>query len=128
MEEVRIKVQSLNDIITNSSTEIMSTITNDAVDIIKDMVDELLKISGSRYCFDNLFTIETHWDREDEWEGLGYDSKEDYIQDLEEYDGNLSGASSGKSYTVKAKDSSNEEAARLLNKLQGITDSFEYYC
>lgn len=125
---VEINVQSLNDIITNSSTEIMTTITDDAVDVIKEMVDELLKISGSRYCFDNLFTIETFWDREDEWDDLGYDSKEDYIHELEDCGGDMEGRSSGKSYSVKAKDPNNKEAARLLNKLQGITDSFEYYC
>lgn len=128
MMEVRIKVQSLSDVITNSSSEIMTTITGDAVDVIKEMVDELLRVGGSRYCFDNLFTIETFWDREDEWEDMGYDSKEDYIHELEDSGGELEGRSSGMSYSVKAKDPNNEEAARLLNKLQGITDSFEYYC
>jgi len=128
MMEVRIKVQSLSDVITNSSTEIITTIANDAVDIIKSMVDELLKISGSRYCFDNLFTVKTYWDREDEWEDLGYDSKEDYIKDLENHSGDLEGRSSAKSYEVKAKDPNNEEAAKLLNQLQNITESFEYYC
>ncbi len=128
MIEVKIKIQSLNDIITNSSTEIVTTISNDAVDIIKNLVDELLLISNSRYCFDSLFTIETYWTNENEWENYGYCSKEMYIQDLEEHNGDLSSYSSGKSYKVTAIDPKNNTAAELLNKLQEIVESFECYC
>lgn len=128
MKEIIIKVQSLNDIITNSSTEIITTISSDAVDIIKNLVDELLSISKSRYCFDSLFTIETHWANEDGWNDYGYDSKEAYIQDLEEHNGDLGSCASGKSYKVTAIDPKNNTAAELLNKLQSIVESFESYC
>lgn len=127
MTEIIIRIQSLNDIITNSSTEIITTITDNAVDTIKEMVNTLMSTCGSNCCFDDLFTITTHWDRENEWDGLGYDSKEKYIKDLEKYGGNLGGAASGISYSVKAKDPKNEKAAKLLNRLQGIIDCFETY-
>jgi hypothetical protein len=125
---VKIKVQSLNDIITNSSTEIIATISDDAVDTIKNLVNELLKTCGSRYCFDSLFTIRTYWDNEDCWEDYGYSSKEEYIRDLEEHNGDLSGQSSGKSYKVTAIDPKNDKAAELLNSLQSMVDTFECYC
>ncbi len=127
MIEVKFKLQSLNDIITNSSTEIITTITDDAVNMVRDMVNGLMKVGGSRYCFDDLFTISTYWDRENEWEDLGYDSKEEYIERLEDRGGDLDGASSGKSYVVRAKDPKNAEAAKLLTNLQNMVDSFEYY-
>ena len=127
MTEVIIRIQSLNDIITNSSTEIITTLDEDAVDTIREMVNELLKVGGSRYCFDDLFTITTYWDKEDEWEDAGFSSKEDYIERLEECGGNLDYRASSKSYIVEAKDSKNEEAATLLTKLQNITYSFEVY-
>ena len=127
MTEVIIRIQSLNDIITNSSTEIITTLDEDAVDTIREMVNELLKVGGSRYCFDDLFTITTYWDKEDEWEDAGFSSKEDYIERLEECGGNLDYRASSKSYIVEAKDSKNEEAATLLTKLQSITDSIEVY-
>lgn len=125
--EVKFKLQSLNDIITNSSSEIITTITDDAVNMVRDMVNGLMKVCGSRYCFDDLFTISTYWDRENEWEDLGYDSKDEYIEKLENRGGDLDGASSGKSYIVKAKDPKNAEAAKLLTNLQNIIDYLEYY-
>ena len=127
MTEVIIRIQSLNDIITNSSTEIITTLDEDAVDTIREMVNELLKVGGSRYCFDDLFTITTYWDKEDEWEDAGFSSKEDYIERLEECGGNLDYRASSKSYIVEAKDPKNEEAAELLTKLQDITDYIEVY-
>lgn len=127
MTEVIIRIQSLNDIITNSSTEIITTLAEDAVDTIREMVNELLKVGGSRYCFDDLFTITTYWDKEDEWEDAGFNSKEEYIERLEECGGDLDYRASSKYYTVKAKDPKNGEAATLLTKLQEITNSFEVY-
>jgi hypothetical protein len=127
MTEVIIRIQSLNGIITNSSTEIITTLAEDAVDTIREMVNELLKVGGSRYCFDDLFIITTYWDKEDEWEDAGFNSKEDYIERLEECGGDLDYRASGKNYIVKAKDPKNEEAAKLLTELQNITDYIQVY-
>ena len=54
---VDIKVQSISDVITNSSTEIYTIYTKNDVKTIKEIVSALLAVNGDS-TFDDLFDIE----------------------------------------------------------------------
>lgn len=58
---VDIKIQSISDIITNSSTEVFTIYRRTDLDTIVDIVDAILAINGE-YSFDDLFTIELTFD------------------------------------------------------------------
>lgn len=58
MERVIIKIQSVSDIITNSSTEIYTVCTESTLDRLKDIVNSILKIADSTLTADDLFTFE----------------------------------------------------------------------
>lgn len=51
-----IKIQSISDIITNSSTEVFIVYDSGNIDSIKQVVNAILSIDG-HYTFDDLFTI-----------------------------------------------------------------------
>ena len=55
--KVDIKIQSISDVVTNSSTEVFIRFNQGNKQDIKNIVDALLAI-GSNYRFDDLFTIE----------------------------------------------------------------------
>ena len=50
------KVQSISDVITNSSTEVFIVYDSSNIDSIKHIIDAILSIDG-HYTFDDLFTI-----------------------------------------------------------------------
>ncbi len=58
MERIIIKIQSVSDVITNSSTEIYTVCTEYTLDRLKDIVNSILEISGSSLKADDLFTFE----------------------------------------------------------------------
>lgn len=51
-------IQSFTDIVTNSSTEVFVRVKEAAINTIKELINNLLKISGSTLQADDLFTIE----------------------------------------------------------------------
>ncbi len=51
-----IKIQSISDVITNSSTEVFVVYDSTNINSIKRIVDSILAIDSS-YTFDDLFTI-----------------------------------------------------------------------
>lgn len=53
-----INIQSITDIVTNSSTEVFIRIKETAINTVKELINNLLKISGSTLQADDLFTIE----------------------------------------------------------------------
>ena len=55
-QTVVIKVQSISDVITNSSTEVFIVYDSSNIDSIKHIIDAILSIDG-HYTFDDLFTI-----------------------------------------------------------------------
>lgn len=57
-----INIQSITDIVTNSSTEVFIRIKETAINTVKKLINNLLKISGSTLQADNLFTIEILYD------------------------------------------------------------------
>lgn len=54
--KVDIKIQSISDIITNSSTEVFTRFKPGDKQAVKDLVNTILAINGE-YVFDDLFTI-----------------------------------------------------------------------
>lgn len=70
------KLQSLNDVVTNSSMEVYQEATEYTVDAVKDIINVILKISGSNKTCDDLFTVSIDYDDM-------YDKYfEDYIDNL----------------------------------------------
>lgn len=57
-----INIQSITDIVTNSSTEVFIRIKETAINTVKEPINNLLKISGSTLQADDLFTIEILYD------------------------------------------------------------------
>ena len=68
---MRIKVQSIVDLITNSSTETFVVLSDNAKTIITDIVDSLLAAGGSKYHFSDLFIYSEEYD--DTWRDLYYE-------------------------------------------------------
>lgn len=99
-----IKIQSVSDVITNSSTEIYTVCTEYTLDRLKDIVNSILKITNSTLTADDLFTFEL-----DE-ESHGYSSYYD------------------RGYKVIPKNENYTEAAKYLSNIMDIFEqdaSFE---
>lgn len=88
--QVDIKIQSISDVVTNSSTEVFIRFNQGNKQEIKDLVDAILAI-GSSYRFDDLFTIEMcinrylAWDMYDNYEEIRekFRSHDDFYNYLE---------------------------------------------
>lgn len=95
------KLQSLNDVVTNSSMEVYQEATEYTVEVVKDIINVILKISGSNKTCNDLFTVSIDYDDM-------YDKYfENYIDNLdpgdldEEYLGVIVEKVSNKRYTYK---------------------------
>ena len=66
------KIQSVIDLITNSSTETFTISNGNAECIIRNIVDALLASAGSTLTFSDLFVFDTKFD--DKWEDAIDDS------------------------------------------------------
>lgn len=76
---MKIKIQSITDLITNSSTETFTVLNDNAECIIRNIVDSLLASVGSTLMFSDLFVFDTKFD--DRWEDAYYDYIKNYIKD-----------------------------------------------
>lgn len=88
--KVDIKIQSISDVITNSSTEVYTIYTTNDIKTIKSIVNALLAINGD-LTFDDLFDIkllinecafECLWDSSEELQ-KEYPNEEDFYKYLE---------------------------------------------
>lgn len=59
---MKFKLQSLNDVVTNSSMEVYQEATQYTVDAVKDIINVILKISGSDKSCDDLFTVSINYE------------------------------------------------------------------
>lgn len=75
---MNIKIQSISDVITNSSTEVFVIYDSGNIDSIKKVVNAILSIDGN-YTFDDLFTIKMN--PSDNVVDEIYDSWEDFFPD-----------------------------------------------
>ena len=111
---LKFSIQSAGDIITNSSTEVYTVWDRERTEkTIKDMVNSILALGQADLCFDDIFTIEIHWKDEDNWKNYNFDSKEEFIKELEENNGWIDRRDKGISnwFVVKTK----EEAEKYLD-------------
>lgn len=69
---MKFKLQSLNDVVTNSSMEVYQEATQYTVDAVKDIINVILKISGSDKSCDDLFTVSINYE----------DMLESYFEDI----------------------------------------------
>lgn len=57
MEELKIRIQSEIDVITNSSTSIYTVSGDYTIDRLKEIINSLLSLGGSKETADDLFDI-----------------------------------------------------------------------
>lgn len=69
MKSLKIKVHSVVQIITNSSTVIYTQADEGTIISLKEMVNALLKIGGSELTADDLFTFELYSDGDESYGG-----------------------------------------------------------
>lgn len=84
---MKFRLQSLNDVVTNSSMEVYQEATQYTVDAVKDIIDVILKIGGSDKSCDDLFTVSIDYSDmlEDYFEScLDSDIDEEYRGMIEE--------------------------------------------
>ena len=97
---MKFRLQSLNDVVTNSSMEVYQEATQYTVDAVKDIINVILKIGGSDKSCDDLFTVSIDYsdmledyfescldsDIDEEYKGMIEEVKErHYISDSEAY-------------------------------------------
>lgn len=126
--------QSINDIITNSSSEVYTIYNQAGIKTIKNIVNSILAINNSKYTCDNLFEFKLYivdWAAEDyedskhEWEGEKV-SFEDFAklhdnQQLEYGEGPL--YIQGIEIIPKINTVEVEEAAKCLTRIGEIFDT-----
>lgn len=59
---MKFRLQSLNDVVTNSSMEVYQEATQHTVNAVRDIINVILKISGSDKSCDDLFTISINYE------------------------------------------------------------------
>lgn len=69
---MKFRLQSLNDVVTNSSMEVYQEATQYTVDAVRDIINVILKIGGSDKSCDDLFTVSINYE----------DMLESYFEDI----------------------------------------------
>lgn len=120
-----IKVQTISNIITNSSSEIFVIYRKSDFEFIKEIINELLKLAGSNKTFDDLFELKI-WTTEEAEEAYAKSgSSQNFIDwcmdkdldiDIDERNPYI------ESYTIDAK---SEEAESVAYKLSNLAFLFE---
>lgn len=133
-----VKIQSVSDIITNSSSEVFVIYDQNGIDAIKTLVNSLLKIANSKYVFDDLFDIRFIWDEIVEeyynddggFESTGQTIEEyrQHLQDERLHYGEGSPVITGIEVIPKLDTSECREAADALSTIDNIFRSDVFYC
>ena len=133
-------VQSINDVITNSSSETFLVLQPDTLDTVKEictsliglgMDSEVATLLGKSPEFDDYFTIEVKWRdqdaAEDEWRAEGkVGTLEEFAIKMDSEDTDHYPYLNG--FTIKAKSPEYEEIAEKVNKMNDLFSAVEYYC
>lgn len=127
-------VQSVSDIITNSSSEVFMVYSDQSFKQIKELVNAILAINGeNKYTFDDLFEVEANMDKEwflgqyPEYDGL---SDEELLEKARQYDEENYGEGYPyvNGYVVTAKNVAHDDIAAKLSSLDRIFESYVSYC
>lgn len=131
MNTKSIMIQSMSDVITNSSTEVFMVYDSSAFDNIKKLVNAILELGGAIERFDDLFeikaTVSSYFVEEyPEYESL---SEEEILAKATEIDEDkYDGYPFVNGYEVTAKTPKGEELARLLSDMDNIFETYARYC
>ena len=134
MKKIRLFIQSISDIITNSSTEVFMVYDKRAFDDIKDLVNAILNINkDNEYTFDDLFEIKESFDKEEFlYQYPQYKSLKDdeIIEKAHKIDDENYGEGYPyvNGYIVKAKNPKNNEVAEKLSNINRIFETYVSYC
>ena len=133
MNKITFKVQSVSDIITNSSTEVFMVYNEDSIKQIKELVNAILDLSGNKERFDDLFECEITFDKErllDEYPEYENLTKEELLQKAYEYDYEYSyeGYPVVDGYVITAKNIKDDALAKKLSEIDKIFDTYASYC
>lgn len=133
MKNIIIKIQSVSDIITNSSSEVFMVYNNESFKDIKELVNAILNINkDNKYTFDDLFEIKAVLDEEyfldsyPEYEGMTDDELLEKARRIDE--DKYEGYPFVCGYEVTAKKTENEEVAGILSKIDRIFETYVSYC
>lgn len=114
-----IPIHSFVDFITNSSTEIYVTASKKTASAVKDLIDEILKIGGSKYTHKDFFKIRT--------ETTCRCREEGYLEEGEKHDTeSCESAECQLVVTPIEKEQDNPELTKVLKMLNNLVGLFEY--
>lgn len=120
-----IKIQSVSDVITNSSSEIFTIYRKIDFRTIREIVDELLKLAGSDKTFDDLFELKIWTTEEADEDYVNSGSSQDFIDWCMERNSKIDLTYNDPyidSYTIIAK---SDEAKSVANKLSNLDNLFK---
>jgi hypothetical protein len=106
MKKITLYVHSFVDLITNSSTEIYIAATESTIEGIKNIINNILSLGGSKFTADDLFEFSLPEKTEEDEDSWG----DDYYQSVD--------------LIVKAKDETSELAKDTAKAIADITGIF----
>lgn len=126
-------VQSISDIITNSSSEVFVLYDDNALKNIKDLVNAVLAAADTKLTFDDLFEIQPLLDESEflmDYPDLKGFPKDQLLQEAIEKDkkGLWDGRQYVYGYEVIAKEQKNQKYAEILSRIDSIFQTFAVYC
>lgn len=142
-----IHIQSISDIITNSSSEVYTILEDDSIESVKKIIDSILALAGHGFHWDDFFKIEEDFDEDyaldlykDDWNDQEHDEGEEYKdptrEELLDFVHNYNDANwdSGEGSLIETRisfapiDPDAKESAALLHKLNDLFESQTQYC
>jgi hypothetical protein len=124
------KIQSVSDIITNSSTEVFMVYNESAFKSIRELVNAILETTGVEYRFDDLFDIKAVVDDAfiEDYPEYASMSEEEMVQKALKFDEDNDGWPYVNSYKVTAKNPKDEKLAKVLSHIDSIFETYSRYC
>lgn len=142
-----IHIQSISDIITNSSSETYMKLQYDSVESVKKIIDSVLALAGHGFHWDDFFKIYEDFDEDyardcykDDWDDREHEEGEEYKEPTREelldfvHDYNESRWDEGEGSIIETRlcfvpiDPDAKESAALLHKLNDLFDAQTQYC
>ena len=134
MERFNLKVQTVSDIITNSSSEVFMVYDDNCINNIKELVNAILAINNTDVTFDDLFECKISFDEErllDNYPEYSNLTEEELLRKAQKHDDDDYDSwpyVNGVSITAKKNNNKVKDAAIILSKIDKIFDSYAKYC
>lgn len=128
-----LKIQSVSDIITNSSTEVFMIYDEKSIKQIKELVNAILDLGNYKERFDDLFECKITFNEErlidenPEYKGL---TEKELLEKAYEYDDDFryDGYPIVNGYTITSKNVKDENLAKMLSNIDNIFSKYAVYC